>query len=340
MTRAHPGAPAAILLAVKLLILSASDLAQALPMSSAIDAAERAYRAVSSGNARAPLRTAIPTGDGGTTLLMGASVGGEELAAKIVSFFPGNAAHDLPTVNGLVIALDPETGAPRALLPGAELTALRTGAASGIATKVLAREDARVGTVLGAGAQARTQALAIDTARELEEVRIYARRPEAGHALVDALSGELRARVVFAESVAEAVQDAAVICTATSAREPLLLGEMLEPGAHVNAVGSFRPEMQEFDADAVSRSHVFVDSVEACLEEAGELIAALADGVTNRDSWTELGTVLEGGAPGRSSSEEITLFKSVGLAPQDACAAAAALEAAVTAGLGRSVDLS
>ena len=115
----------------------------------------------------------------------------------------------------------------------------------------------------------------------------------------------------------------------------------LDDGHAVHAaVGSFRPEMQEFDADAVSRSHVFVDSVEACLEEAGELIAALAGGVTNRDSWTELGAVLEGGAPGRSDSEEITLFKSVGLAPQDACAAAAALEAAVAAGLGRAVDLS
>lgn len=325
---------------MKLLILSASDLAQALPMSSAIDAAERAYRAVSSGNVQAPLRTAISSGEEGTTLLMGAAIGEEELAVKIVSFFPGNAAHDLPTLNGLVIALDPETGTPRALLPGAELTALRTGAASGIATKVLSREDARVGAILGAGVQARTQAVAIDTVRELEEIRIHARRPEAGRALVEALSGELRARVVFAESVAEAVRDAAVICTATSAREPILLGEMLEPGVHVNAVGSFRPEMQEFDAGLISRAHVFVDSVEACLEEAGELIAALAGGVTNRDSWTELGAVLLGAASGRSSPEEITLFKSVGLAAQDACAAGAALDAAVATGLGQVVDFS
>ena len=169
---------------------------------------------------------------------------------------------------------------------------------------------------------------------------VRARRPEAGRALVEALSGELRARVVFAESVAEAVRDAAVICTATSAREPILLGETLEPGVHVNAVGSFRPEMQEFDAGLISRAHVFIDSVEACLEEAGELIAALAGGVTNRDSWTELGAVLEGAASGRSSPEEITLFKSVGLAAQDACAAGAALEAAVATGLGQVVDFS
>jgi len=325
---------------VKLLIISASDLAQALPMSAAIDAAERAYRAVSSGDTCSPLRTAIPAGAEGTTLLMGAAVGDEELAAKIVSFFPQNALKGEATVSGLVVVMDPETGAPKALLPGAELTAMRTGAASGIATKVLAREDARVGAVLGAGAQARTQAIAIDTARELEEIRVYARRPEAGEALVDALTSELRAAPVFVESVRAAVEDAGVVCTATSAEEPLLLGEMLAPGAHVNAVGSFRSEMKEFDAGLITQARIFVDSVAACREEAGELIAAVEAGVTSADSWTELGVVLDGGAEGRLSEEEVTLFKSVGLAPQDVCAAAAALEAAEAAGVGQVVDLS
>lgn len=323
-----------------MLLLSASDLAHALPMTSAIEAAARAYRATSTGEARAPLRTAIPAGVGGTTLLMGAAIGDEELAAKIVSFFPANAAKGAPTVSGLVVVMDPVTGAPRALLPGAALTAMRTGAASGIATKVLAREDASVGAVLGAGAQARTQALAIDTARELEEVRVYARRPEAGEALVDALQMELRAKPVFVESVRAAVEDAGVVCTATSAEEPLLGREMLAPGAHVNAVGSFRPEMKEFDAELIRVARVFVDSVEACLEESGELIAARDAGVTETDAWTELGLVLEGSAGGRVDDEELTLFKSVGLAPQDVCAAAAALEAAEAAGIGQVVDLS
>jgi len=325
---------------VKLLIISASDLAQALPMSAAIDAAERAYRATSSGDVRAPLRTAIPAGEGGTTLLMGAAIGDDELAAKIVSFFPRNAAKGAPSVSGLVVVMDPETGAPKALLPGAALTALRTGAASGIATKTLAREDVRVGAVLGAGAQARTQAIAIDTARELEEVRIYARRPEAGEALADALASELRAKPIFVESVRAAVEEAGVVCTATSAEEPLLLGEMLAPGAHVNAVGSFRPEMRELDDGLITQARVFVDSVEACLEEAGELIAAAEAGATSADSWTEIGAVLDGGAEGRASEAEITLFKSVGLAPQDVCAAAAALEAAEAEGIGQVVDLS
>ena len=323
-----------------MLLLSASDLKRALPMTSAIEAAARAYRATSTGDARAPLRTAIPAGDGGTTLLMGAAIGEEELAAKIVSFFPGNAAKEVPTVSGLVIVMDPVTGAPRALLPGAALTAMRTGAASGIATKVLAREDASVGAVLGAGAQARTQALAIDTARELEEIRVYARRPLAGEALAEALSRELRAKVVYVESVRAAVADAGVVCTATSAEEPLLLGEMLAPGTHVNAVGSFRPEMKEFDAELIRGARVFVDSVEACLEEAGELIAAAGAGVTSAEDWTELGDVLEGSTGGRVGDEELTLFKSVGLAPQDACAAAAALKAAEAAGIGQLVDLS
>ena len=325
---------------MKLHIISASDLAQALPMSAAIDAAERAYRATSTGDVRAPLRTAIPAGEGGTTLLMGAAIGDDELAAKIVSFFPRNAAKGAPTVSGLVVVMDPETGAPKALLPGAALTALRTGAASGIATKTLAREDVRVGAVLGAGAQARTQAIAIDIARELEEVRIYARRPEAGEALADALASELRAKPIYVESVRAAVEEAGVVCTATSAEEPLLLGEMLAPGAHVNAVGSFRPEMRELDDGLITQARVFVDSVEACLEEAGELIAAEEAGATSAGSWTEIGAVLDGAAEGRVSEGEITLFKSVGLAPQDVCAAAAALEAAEAGGIGQVVDLS
>jgi len=334
---AHLGA---ILRVVKLLLLSAKELARALPMSAAIDAAARAYLAASNGEARAPLRTAIPAGEGGTTLLMGAAIGEEELAAKIVSFFPSNAQEGAPTVSGLVIAMDPQTGAPRALMPGGALTATRTGAASGIATKVLAREHARVGAVLGAGVQARTQALAIDTARELEEIRVWARRPEAGEALVGALAGELRAKPVFVEDVRDAVADAEVICTATSAQEPLLSREMLAPGTHVNAVGSFRPEMKEFDAGLISAASVFVDSVEACLEESGELIAAVSDGVTSATDWTELGDVLEGRGAGRASDEELTLFKSVGLAPQDACAASAALAAAEAQGIGQVVDLS
>ena len=340
MRRSSSAPLGAILRGVKLLLLSARDLARALPMSDAIEAAARAYRAASNGEARAPLRTAIPAGEDGTTLLMGAAIGEEELAAKIVSFFPSNAQKGAPTVSGLVIAMDPETGAPRALMPGGALTALRTGAASGIATRVLSQERARVGAVLGAGVQARTQALAIDAARELEEVRVWARRPEAGEALVDVLAGELSAKPVFVELARDAVADAEVICTATSAQEPLLTREMLAPGAHVNAVGSFRPEMKEFDAGLISAASVFVDSVEACLEESGELIAALSDGVTSASEWTELGDVLEGRHAGRTSDEELTLFKSVGLAPQDACAASAALEAAEAQGVGQVVDLS
>jgi len=309
-------------------------------MTAAVEASERAYRALSSGASRAPLRTAVETGEGGTVLLMGAAVGGSELAAKVVSVFPGNADRGEPTIGGLVIALDPTTGNPMAVLPGAWLTAMRTGAASGIATKVLAPETAKVGLVLGAGPQARTQALAINTVRELSELRIYSRRPEAGRALALELSDVLRAEVVFVESLRAAVAGAEIVCTATSARDPLLLEEMLEPGMHINAVGSFRPEMREFDVGVVTRARVFVDSVSACAEEAGELIAAEAEGAKFRESWTELGALLEEGSTGRSSSEEITLFKSVGVAEQDACAAGEAIRRAVNMGLGTEVDLS
>jgi ornithine cyclodeaminase/alanine dehydrogenase-like protein (mu-crystallin family) len=271
---------------------------------------------------------------------MGAAVGERELAAKVVSVFPGNLERGEATIGGLVIALDPLTGKPLAVLPGAWLTAMRTGAASGIATKMLAVEDASVGLVVGAGAQARTQALAIDAVRSLKEIRIYARNPEAGRALVNELSGALSAEPLFVESLADAVVGAQIICMATSAREPLLLPDMLEPGMHVNAVGSFRPEMREFSVGVIARSRVFVDSVSACSEEAGELIDAEAKGVMDRGAWTELGALIEGGSVGRTSAEEVTLFKSVGVAEQDACAAGEALRMAVSMGLGTEVDLS
>ena len=328
------------LLSVKLLLLSASDLEHALPMLAAIEASERAYRALSRGDSRAPLRTAIAAPEGGTVLLMGAAVEESVLAAKVVSVFPGNADRGEPTIGGLVIAADPMTGAPKAILPGAWLTAMRTGAASGIATKTFASETAKTGVVLGAGPQARTQAIAIDAVRELDEIRIYARRPDAGRALVEELRGELRASAVYVEDLAKAVAGAEIICTATSAREPLVFADMLEPGMHINAVGSFRPEMRELDVGVVARARVFVDSVNACAEEAGELIAAESEGVKLRSSWTELGAFLEDGLGGRSSDEEVTLFKSVGVAEQDACAAEEAIRRAVEMGLGTEVDLS
>jgi ornithine cyclodeaminase len=325
---------------MKILLLAARDLERALPMERVIDEVREAFSRLSAGRVSTPPRTAVEVAAaGGTTLMMGAHVEGLGLATKTVSVFPRNVERSEPVVHGLVIVLDPATGRPLALCDGTYLTALRTGAASGVATQLLARDDARVGVVIGCGAQGRTQALAIDCARELDEIRLCDRRTEAATRLARELEGRVRARLLVADDASDAVADADVICTATTSATPVFDGTRLKPGAHVNGVGSFTLAMRELDGATVTRSGVFVDSVAAALAEAGDLVGAEAEGLTRREAWTELGLVAAGRNPGRRAASEITLFKSVGHAVQDVAAAAAAVATAADRGLGCTVEL-
>jgi ornithine cyclodeaminase len=304
--------------AMKLLTLSAEDLRRALPMPEAVAAMKDAFAALSTGRASSPPRGVVdvePAED--VTLLMGAYIEKTGLAAKIVSVFPGNAQRGRPVVNALVLVLDPRTGEPVALCDGTYLTALRTGAASGAATALLAGEDARVAAVIGCGVQARTQASAIDCVRQLDEIRVCGRRSDSAGGMVDEMRGQTRARLVAVPSA----------------------GPLLAPGTHVNGVGSFKLEMQEVDTETVRRSRVFVDSVEAALAEAGDLVIAARDGVTSSDRWTEIGLVAAGRAEGRRSNSEVTFFKSVGHAVQDVAAASRALGVAREIGLGKEIEL-
>ncbi|MEM6705721.1 MAG: ornithine cyclodeaminase [Acidobacteriota bacterium] len=325
---------------MKLLALSADDLRAALPMPAAIGAMKDAYAAIATKESVAPQRIAVPVAPHeGTTLLMGGYVPSMGLAAKIVSVFPRNAERGTAPIQGLVVVLDPETGAPAALIDGTALTAWRTGAGSGAATDVLARKDARVGAVIGCGAQGRTQLLAMCAVRELDEVRVHARSPERVFAFCDTMRESVHATLVPAKTATEAIEGADVVCTATPARAPLFDGACLADGAHVNAVGSFTLEMMELDAHTISRATVFVDEVDAALEEAGELAATEREGATHRDDWTELGLVTAGLVPGRTSQEELTLFKSVGHAAQDVAAATRAVAEARRLGLGFELEL-
>jgi len=325
---------------MKLLALSADDLARTLSMREAIDAVKEAFSSLSAGRASTPIRTAVDVGAGhGTTLLMGAHVDGLGLATKTVSVFPGNRERGEPVVQGLVLVLDPEDGRPQALCDGTYLTALRTGAASGVATELLSRTDARVGAVIGCGAQGRMQALAIDCVRGLAEIRLCDRRIEAASRLADELREQVSASLVPLSDPSAAVRDADVVCAATTSATPVFDGNLLKPGAHVNGVGSFTLEMRELDATTVSRARVFIDSMESALAEAGDLVSAENEGATARDAWVELGLVAAGQLPGRRADSEITLFKSVGHAVQDVAAAAAAVAAARELGVGRVVEL-
>jgi len=325
-----------------MLILSAADVRRALPMRAAIEAMVAAFTALSAGEVELPLRTTLHSSQRhGVTLVMPAALrGGEALAVKLISLFDDNPAQGLPRAHAVVLLLDPESGAPAALIEGGALTALRTGAASGAATAVLARLEAATAAVFGAGVQGRTQLEAVCAGRPLRTAWIY--DPAAGKAAACAaeLSARLGLPVHAAATPAEAVRAADIVCTATPATAPLFADADLRPGTHINAIGAFTPQMQELPPETVARARVVVDQREAALEEAGDLLIPLRQGrITAAHFATELGEVLAGRQPGRTHPDELTLFKSVGLAVQDLLAATAVYDAARTLGLGTLVAL-
>lgn len=316
-----------------MILLRAADVEAALPMSEAVAAMAAAFAALHRGEANVPPRTAIDS-PRGRTLLMGAHVAGLGLATKVVSVFPDNSERGLATVQGLVVVLDDETGAPAALIDGAALTAWRTGAGCGAATDLLARADASVGCVIGCGVQGRTQALALAAVRPLTRILLVDARPAAAADLAAELTKELGLPAVAMDSAQDAVAQADVVCAATTSATPVFEGSALKDGAHVNAVGAFTPQMRELDDTTIARARVFVDAIEGAAAESGELLHAEREGVTARDEWTELGAVAAGDHPGRDAGDELTLFKSVGHAVQDVAAAAGVLAGARRLGLG------
>ena len=325
---------------MKLLTVAAEDLPKLLPMRDAVEAMKSAFAALSSGRVVAPQRGVVPVNEmDGVSLLMGGYVPGEGLAAKTVSIFNRNRDLGKPVVTGLVLVLDPESGEPIGLLDGGALTAWRTGAASGAATDLLARPDARVGALIGAGVQARTQLLAMDAVRELDTIRVCGLDERQVAGFIERMQPEVGARLEQARSADEAIDGAHVISTATNSPTPVFDGRKISSCTHLNAIGTFTLDRREVDLVTVERSTVFVDLVEAALAEAGELVAGIEAGVTRSDDWTEIGRVVSGDAPGRTRDDEITLFKSVGHAVQDVVAASRIIKRARETGLARTVEL-
>lgn len=319
---------------MKIRILTAADVQKALPMDRAIEAVRSAFGQFSGGQANVPLRSRFHT-DKGVTLIMPAHLKQTgHFALKVVSVYGENPAKGLPTVAATVLVLDPETGMPLAFMDGDSLTALRTGAGGGLAADLLAREDVSRAVLFGAGVQARTQLLAALTVRPLTEVTILDPVTAAAESLAAEVSTWDGAPAVnLGADPAEAVAAADIIMAATTTATPLFDGNLLKPGTHVTGVGSFTPDMQEIDAATVKRARVIVDSREACQAEAGDIIKAEA-GID-----AEIGEIVNGTRPGRENDTEITFFKSVGVACQDAAAAAAVLAGAEAADLGQIIDL-
>lgn len=344
-----------------MLILGAEDVRQALPMRVAIELMKEAFAALARGDATVPPRTHLSTPDAnGVTLVMPARVdrasshdaganaansrASPSLAVKIVSVFDGNPAAGLPRIQGAVVVLEPNTGRPLGLVEGAALTAIRTAAASGAATDLLAPRDASTLAILGAGVQARSHVEAMCAVRPIATIRIYSRTAEKVDALIDASRGAPRSTIRYpadfarAASPADAVRGADVVCATTTSSTPVFEDRDVKPGAHINAVGSFTPDAREIPGATVARSWVVVDDRDAAWAEAGDLIRARDEGLIDEEHvQAELGELALDAGLRPAARDQPTLFKSVGVAVQDAVAGAAAVEAARRRWLGTEV---
>ena len=324
------------------LLLTRKDVVNVLEMAECMDVVETAFAELASGTAELPLRISIRL-PGGVSLYMPAYLKTfGALACKVVTVYKDNPTkHDLPTTIGKVLLQDPETGDVISIMDGAYLTAMRTGAVSGVATKYLARrEDGQVAGIFGAGAQARMQLWAVTEARRLESALVYDPMEDAVRRFIDEMGPKLGVRIYAARSVEELVEQSGILCAATCASTPLFDGMTVKAGTHINGIGSHSPATRELDTAIVKRSRVAVDSREACLNEAGDLMIPIQEGAIGADHiYAELGELILGCKPARGSDEEITLFKSVGLAIQDAATAKLVYDRAVAAGIGTTVDL-
>jgi alanine dehydrogenase len=329
---------------MKIRVISGREVAQAVKMKEAIEAVKNAFIDLSLRKAHVPLRTHISARRGGSTLFMPAYLfESGSLAVKIVSVFPRNTENELPTIHALVVVLEAETGRPLALMEGTYLTALRTGAASGLATQLLARKECRVAAIFGAGTQSRTQLEAVCTVRELEKIWVYdidQNRAQTFRREMKARSQTIPENILVADSPSRAVREADLICTATTSNIPVFEDVDLKGGVHINGIGSYTPDMQEIPAETVRRAKVVVDSREAALAEAGDVIIPLKEGIISEDHiHGEIGEVASGTVAARESEEELTFFKSVGNAVQDVAVASLVLQRSEELGLGETVDI-
>ncbi len=306
----------------QLLILSEAEVIALLPMSECIRVMREALTALARGEVYQPLRNVIrATGASGFLGLMPAYRGGAKpvYGLKEVCVYPGNPARGLDTHLGAVLLHDGETGELLAVMNASAITAIRTAAVSAVATDALARKEATVLAIIGAGVQARSHLEAMPLVRDVREIRLFSRTREKAESLRRA-GGE---RVRLTGSIEEAVRGADIIVTATSAKEPILRREWISDGAHINAVGSSISTARELDSATVAASSLFVDASESTVNESGDYLFALRDGaIGERHIRAEIGDVLAGKAPGRTTDDEITLFKSLGLAIEDVAAAA------------------
>ena len=320
------------------LLLSEADVARCLDMESLIPLMRETLARFSRGELVQPVRQALHVSGGGAYGVMPAAVGGV-FGQKSVIFFPSNAALGLPTHLATILLLDGKTGALLAIMDGRLITEMRTAAVSAVSVELLARPGASRLAILGSGVQAKAHLEAVGLVRKLSSVTVWSRTAPNAERFARAMAGGAACPIATAASVREAVKDADIIVTATSAREPVLEGAWVAPGAHLCVVGSSSPKWREVDTATVTMSRVWVDTWDAAQVEAGDLLIPAAAEEYDLD-WVvgELGEVA-GGAPGRTSREEVTLFKSLGMGVEDVASADLVYSRARERGVGREVDL-
>jgi len=321
------------------LILNRSDVVSVLTMKDCMNAVEKAFRELSEGTAILPLRTAITPPEGLALYMPAYLKQMGALACKVVSVYKNNPAkHDLPTTIGKVLLQDPATGNVVCIMDGGYLTAVRTGAASGVATKYLARNDnGQVAAIFGAGVQAKMQLWAVAEARSLSHAMVYDISSEAMQKFIEEMSPKLNLEIQKASSPDEMMQ-ADILVTATSSSNPIFDGNKVKEGTHINGIGSHTPGQRELDTTIVRRSKFVGDSYEACFKESGDIIIPVSAGeIPKEHFYAELGELITGKKKGRENNREITLFKSNGLAIQDAATAKLVFEKAVEKGIGMDV---
>ena len=320
------------------LIVSQEEVPKFLPMTECMEAMEGVLAALARGEAQLPLRSILwLPGKVGALGLMPAALGLDKvLGVKAVTFFHGNEGTELDTHQGAVLLFEAEHGRLLALIDATSITAIRTAAVSGVATKLLAREDAGDLALVGSGVQARTHLEAMLLARKLRRVRVASHSMDRAKRFAEGQGRRHGIAIEAVSSVREAVTGADIICTVTSAREPIVEGAWLSAGAHINAVGSSVPFARELDTAAVVRSRLYVDRRESTLNEAGDFLTPKKEGAIGDDHIVgEIGEILAGTVAGRKTPEEITLFKSLGLAVEDVASARHIYEQARRTGEGR-----
>lgn len=325
-----------------MLVLSEKQVQSLIDVDELIPVLEQAHVQYSTGKAVMPVRLVVPLPQigGRITSMPGFLSDDKALAMKIITYFQENPKQNLPAILGTILLFSAETGKLIAIMDGSYITAIRTACASAMATKALANPQTPVLGMLGAGVQARPHIEALTRVRRLQRIKIYSPTGASAAAIKKDMEPTVKIAIDIARNAEEALRDADLVVTATTAKEPIVKPEWLKPGAHINAVGSHRPDMREIDGATLARSKIVVDSREAIMAECGDILLALKEKSIGENAiHAEIGEVLAGRKPGRSSAAEITLYKSVGIAIQDVATANLVYRKALEKGIGTTVDI-